>query len=209
MGLRSYNNPFTCDTFTVRAVTGEEKALFGEVFQGFTDDFSDTVAGVWKALGEGEVVTYEGGKMNVGSSENIKVVAGEESWTDYTVEATFTCGDSSNDKNCGLMFRTKGATGNNADSYQGYYVGLGAFGWNRGIVVGYGNNSWNFLETIPYDYTPNTPYTSRSWWWATSLPSMSTVSSRRSSPATCLPRGRWGVRSYQFPLPATISQSAK
>lgn len=200
VGLRSYNNPFTCDTFTVRAVTVEEKALFGEVFQGFTDDFSDTDPAPWTVLGDTGAVSFDGGKMVVGNSKNIKVVAGEESWTDYTVEATFTCGDSSNDKNCGLMFRTKGATGNNADSYQGYYVGLGAFGWNRGIVVGYGDNSWNFMETIPYNYTADTPYTLKVVVVGNQFAVYVNGEFQKIFTSDLFTQGQVGVRSYQFPF---------
>ena len=200
VGLRSYNNPFTCDTFTVRAVTNDEKALFGDTFVGFTDDFDDMDADPWTALGDTDAVRFDGGKMNVGSSSNIKVVAGKESWTDYTVEATFTCGDSSNDKNCGLMFRTKGATGNNADSYQGYYVGLGAFGWNRGIVVGYGNNGWNFLETIPYDYTADTPYTLKVVVVGNQFAVYVNDEFQKIFTSDLFTQGQVGVRSYQFPF---------
>ena len=200
VGVRSYQFPFTCDDFTVREVTEAERQVFETGFVGFTDNFSDTDAGVWTALGESNVVTYDGGKMNVGSSENIKVVAGEESWTDYTVEGTFTCGDAVYDQNCGLMFRTTNATAQNADSYQGYYVGLGVFGGIRGVVVGYGNNSWNWLKTIPFNYQAGVAYQLRVAVVGDSFAIyvddvlMGVITDNRYA------AGQVGVRSYKFPF---------
>ena len=200
VGLRSYNNPFTCDTFTVRAVTDDEKALFAHAFVGFTDDFDDMDADPWTALGDTGAVSFDGEKMNVASSSNIKVVAGEESWTDYTVEGTFTCGDAAKDQNCGLMFRTTGATNENPDSYQGYYVGIGTFGGIKGIVVGYGNNSWNFMETIPYDYTADTPYTLKVVVVGNQFAVYVNGEFQKIFTSDLFTQGQVGVRSYQFPF---------
>ena len=200
VGLRSYNNPFTCDNFTVREVTQAEKQVFETSFVGFTDNFSDTDPTPWTVLGDTDAVRFDGEKMNVGFSSNIKVVAGEESWTDYTVEGTFTCGEATQDKNCGLMFRTTGATNEKPDSYQGYYVGLGTFFGDEGIVVGYGNNSWNFLETIPYDYTPNIPYTLKVVVVGNQFAVYVNDEFQKIFTSDLFTEGQVGVRSYKFPF---------
>ena len=200
VGLRSYNNPFTCDNFTVREVTEAEKQVFETGFVGFTDDFNDTDSAPWIVLGDTGAVTFEGKKMSVGKSNNIKVVAGEESWTDYTVEGTFTCGDAVYDQNCGLMFRTTNATGEKADSYNGYYVGLGVFGGVKGVVVGYGNNSWNWLKTIPFNYQAGVAYQLRvavvddAFAIYVDDALMGVVTDNRFA------QGQVGVRSYEFPF---------
>ena len=200
VGLRSYNNPFTCDTFTVRAVNEAEKALFGDTFVGFTDVFNDTDSTPWTVLGDTSAVTFDGEKMSVGKSNNIKVVAGDTSWTDYTVEGTFVGSEASVQENCGLMFRTTNATGENADSYNGYYVGLGIFGGVKGVVVGYGANGWNLIKTIPFDYRADVAYRLRVAVVGNSFAIyvddvlMGVISDNRYA------AGQVGVRSYEFPF---------
>ena len=200
VGLRSYEYQFACEDFTVRAVTEEEQQVFETGFVGFTDDFNDTDSTPWTVLGDTSAVTFDGEKMSVGKSNNIKVVAGDTSWTDYTVEGTFVGSEASVQENCGLMFRTTNATGENADSYNGYYVGLGIFGGVKGVVVGYGANSWNLIETIPFDYQADVVYRLRVAVVGNSFAIyvddvlMGVVTDNRYA------AGQVGVRSYEFPF---------
>src|SRR5699024_2955054 len=98
----------------------------------FSDNFDNVTESKdrWAVLGE-SVVTYSGGKMNIGDSQNIKVVTGSENWQNYTVEATLNPGESGRD--CGVMIRTTNATANGPDAYNGYYVGVK----EGAVIVGY------------------------------------------------------------------------
>ena len=43
--------------------------------------------------------------------------------------------------------------------YKGYYVGIGKNGGKSALVIGYGNNGWNCIDQVNFNYRPNTDYT--------------------------------------------------
>ncbi len=126
----------------------------------FEDDFADPEASKakWTVYDPQGSVTFEPGKISIGSSTNLKVMAntGEEEWTDYAVEATLT-GPQQTQRDFGIMFRCSDVTDAGADSYKGYYAGIDAIG--GGIKVGYANGAWNTIKEVKaFDYEPNKAY---------------------------------------------------
>ncbi len=111
----------------------------------------------WTLYG-GEVVGFDGEKISVKAvAENIKALTGGN-YEDFVIETVLRGTSSNIDNNFGVMFRASNITDANADSYKGYYVGIGKNGGKSALVIGYGNNSWNFIDQIDFDYKPNTDY---------------------------------------------------
>jgi hypothetical protein len=144
VGLRSYNEAFTVYGVDVRPVTREDLAwLAAPAGPDFFDDFSDAAASGarWTAYGNTSLVTVDGGVIQLGSSSNIKAVAGQADWSDYVYEADIRLVDDNNGNNAGLMVRVTGE-GSGADAYRGYYFGIR----RDGVVIGKANNNWTSLS---------------------------------------------------------------
>ncbi|MDR2671334.1 MAG: glycoside hydrolase family 127 protein [Oscillospiraceae bacterium] len=143
IGLRSYKEAFTVHGVDVRPVTKEDLAwLAALAAPAFFDDFSDPAASEarWTAYGSTALVTMGGGVLQLGSSSNIKAVAGQADWSDCVYEADIRLVDDDNGNNAGLMVRVTGEA-SGADAYRGYYFGIR----RDGIVVGRANNNWTSL----------------------------------------------------------------
>lgn len=111
----------------------------------------------WTLYG-GEVVDLDGEKLSVkATSEKIKALTGGE-YDDFVIETVLRGTSANIDNNFGVMFRAGNVTDANTDSYKGYYVGIGKNGGQSALVIGYGNNSWNFIDQVNFDYQPNTDY---------------------------------------------------
>lgn len=126
----------------------------------FKDDFSDPTASKakWTLYDPSNAVTFQDGQLNVSNSENLKIMAGtgEEDWADYAIETTLSGPDKPN-RDFGVMFRCLDVTGENADSYKGYYVGIDAIG--GGLNIGFANNGWNDIAKVKaFTYEPGKEY---------------------------------------------------
>ncbi|WP_343252989.1 beta-L-arabinofuranosidase domain-containing protein [Ligaoa zhengdingensis] len=147
----------TVESEEVSATTGGGPGADAPVAD-FYDDFSDPAASAqkWSPSGTPGVVTFSEGKMSVAADGNIKVVAGDESWTDYAVEATMRT-NTDGGADFGVMFRTtnvdESAT-TNTDAYFGYYVGL----MNGAVRFGFGANGWNLVQDTPYNIVSGRDY---------------------------------------------------
>ncbi|MDR0671017.1 MAG: DUF1080 domain-containing protein, partial [Oscillospiraceae bacterium] len=144
IGLRSYNEAFTVSGVDVRPVTREDLAWLAAPAAGpdFFDDFSEPAASQvrWTAFGSTALVTVGGGVLQLGSSSNIKAVAGQADWSDYVCEADIRLVDDNNGNNAGLMVRVTGEA-SGADAYRGYYFGIR----RDGVVIGRADNNWTSL----------------------------------------------------------------
>ena len=163
VGIRSWNQPFNLDQFEVRPLTEEEAALFEST--GGSDDtveeftFAPTAAD-WELLGNTDSMTVgEDGSVTVSANQNVKALTGDVSWTDYVIQADVALSDVETTvmaqyHNGGIIFRSTEATGDNADSYKGYYFGIGNYEEEVGggyAVIGYGNYGWSELTRVRYD----------------------------------------------------------
>lgn len=124
----------------------------------FYDDFSDPEksARLWSPSGTPGAVTFTEGKVQIASDGNVKAVAGDESWTDYAVEADLRT-DSAGGADFGIMFRVTDvdeSASTTTDSYRGYYVGL----MSGAVRFGYSAYGWNLVRDTPYDIQAGKTY---------------------------------------------------
>lgn len=162
VGLRSWTQPFECSSFEVRNSTDEELLALGLEPSGpktyFEDDFSDPEQSAqnWTEYDPDNIIEIQPGKLVAGNSENSKIVTGEESWTDYTVEAKVKGPDNGN--NFGIMLRATNIGEGDSNQYSGYYVGLG---FNYGVfsaTLGKCNNDWFAMNVQKFDQFMGKPY---------------------------------------------------
>ena len=154
VGLRSWNQPFEAGYFKVRRLTAEEEGQFDqktdpnvpeEVVPQFSDDFEDTAASAekWRLCGDKSRMKFEAGKLSMGSSDNVKAVAGDENWKDYVAEVSVAL-DAKGEQNAGLMYRVTGVQENGSDGYNGYYYGIGNNRDGTGyFIIGYADGDWH------------------------------------------------------------------
>lgn len=125
------------------------------------DDFSNPQDSTtkWKLYDPNGVVKFQEGKMTVGASKNLKVLAGEEQYTDFVAETEIS-GPENPINNFGIMFRCTDVTEHNADSYKGYYAGIGfnAAAKQNSISIGYADGFWHDVKTIPFPYEGGKTY---------------------------------------------------
>ena len=129
-----------------------------------TSDFSSKEAANedWTFYGE-DVVSFADGKMNVAASSNIKMTTGDESWTDYAIEATLSGGTTGS--NYGIIFRVSSVSASAIDKYKGYYVGIIPTSSTMKLKIGYtdGNRWWESesvtVSVANKQYIKNTDYT--------------------------------------------------
>lgn len=103
-------------------------------------------------------VTFADGKIKINKqSTKVKALTGGE-YENFILEVTLRGTAASPDNNFGVILRASNVTDANADSYQGYYVGIGRYGSKNALTVGYGSNAWKLIKTVDMDYKPNTDY---------------------------------------------------
>ena len=142
-------------------------------------------------------VTFADGKINVNKqSGKVKALTGGE-YTDFVVEATLRGTANEPDNNFGIMLRAKNVTDTNADSYQGYYVGIGKYGSAYALTVGYGNNAWKLVKNVNIDYKPNTDYKLKVLMYGNTLAAWLDGKLLYKEEFTLFDSGRVGLRTYR------------
>lgn len=133
VGVRSYNEEFTAHNVVVRNVTEDDLKVFEDgntetppeyVKADFVDDFSDKDTSVnnWTKVGKTDLIVVTGGAITVGKSQDVKVTAGDERWTDFVYKANISLKEGEGG-NAGILFRST-KEGSGADNYEGYYFGI-------------------------------------------------------------------------------------
>ena len=148
---------------TVNVVLKGENPTLPEEEILFEDDFSSaaTSAGKWNTTYDPDkVVSFTDGKLSVGRSTNLKLLANVKTGKDFVAEATV-AGPADPTNNFGIMFRSSNVTDKTADSYNGYYVGVGYSGESRqnGMCIGYADGNWHYINSPVFDYKAGQPYT--------------------------------------------------
>lgn len=156
IGFRSYNEAFTAYGVDVRPVVQEDLGVFEETEEEpgeqpnevlFTDDFSDAQKSQenWLKVPNQADIQFVDEKVVLGSSTDMKLVTAEPyQWKDFVYEADVTLRGEG--QNAGLIFRSsKEESG--ADSYNGYYFGIG-YGKGKGsFEVGKATDKkWNGIS---------------------------------------------------------------
>lgn len=142
-------------------------------------------------------VTFSDGKLQITKqSGKVKALTGGE-YTDFVVEATLRGTASAPDNNFGIMLRAKNVTDANADSYQGYYVGIGKYGSTHALTVGYGNNAWKLVNNVPFDYKPNTDHKLKVLMYGNTLAAWLDGKLLYQAEFTLFDSGRVGLRTYK------------
>lgn len=112
----------------------------------FKDSFDNGTASQWNIFGGNWSVAD--GKYIVQANGGGKAIAQNTNFYDFTYETDITLGTIQPNNNAGVLFRISNP-GVGADSYKGYYAGLGKNGDVTGVVLGKSNGSWTFLDTKP------------------------------------------------------------
>lgn len=162
VGFRSWNQKFEVHDFEIRNILPEEYEELGMENVLFYDGFSDSDASKekWTVLDPQGCTRFEAGKLFVGKSNNVKILAGsgEQAWEDYAIETTL-LGGVNPSRDFGVIFRCSDATDESGDSYRGYYVGIDTENNHNGLKVGYADNGWHEIEKVPaFTYQPGHPY---------------------------------------------------
>ncbi|WP_343274643.1 family 16 glycoside hydrolase, partial [Ligaoa zhengdingensis] len=154
VGVRSYNEAFKVYDVTVRNIEQNDLVVFGGkpdavAEELFSEDFEDAqaAAATWTKVPANANITFASGEVSLGSTTDIKLTAGDESWDNYVYEADVKI--ATNGNNSGIIFRTT-QEGSGADNYYGYYFGLNS----TGFEIGKSSNSWTQLVSKTYDVHP-------------------------------------------------------
>ncbi len=115
-----------------RYATGRRRAMF---FDDFQDSPPAPTRPGWETYGGAD----RGGSGYLPLAPGVKMIAGEEQWTDYVVEGRVML-KSEAKGNAGLLFRTS-EPGDGYDQMRGYYVGLDT----RKLYLGKMENNWQPL----------------------------------------------------------------
>ncbi|MBQ4150615.1 MAG: glycoside hydrolase family 127 protein [Clostridia bacterium] len=124
--------------------------------------FDSGIESDWNLLST--FITGVDGKMQLAKASNVKTVVGPETMTDYVVDFDITL-DGEMNSNAGLIFRNTNATNQGADSYNGYYVGIGKVGTGTGFTIGYADGKWHQVSTFQHPISVDTAYTIRVIVW--------------------------------------------
>jgi len=124
--------------------------------------FDDGIEDDWNVLSAS--ITGVDGKMQLAKGGNVKTVVGDKAMTDYVVDFDITL-DGEITSNAGLIFRSTNATNAGADSYNGYYVGIGKVGNSTGFTIGYADGKWHQLSTFVHAIEVDTAYSLRVIVW--------------------------------------------
>jgi len=111
----------------------------------FRDSFSQGRISDWKALG-GNWTAFDGGVRNNSNERGAKLITGNLSWTDYSVDADVELLGQAGD--AGLIVRSSDEE-LGVDSYSGYYAGLRTS--NNMVVLGRADHGWMEFQvaTLP------------------------------------------------------------
>ncbi len=113
--------------------------------------------GAW-TLFDGEAISFSGGALTVEKeSTKVKALTGEE-YGDFVLEATLRGTSAAINNNFGVMLRASDVTAAGADSYRGYYVGIGRYGSSSALTVGYADGAWHLIKAVPTDYRTGQDY---------------------------------------------------
>ena len=111
----------------------------------------------WELFDENAISISEN-KLSVTSiSTKVKALTGG-TYRDFVLETTLKGTSSSVDNNFGVMLRATEVTDKGADSYKGYYVGIGKNDGARSLVIGYADGSWHVLDVVNFNYESNRDY---------------------------------------------------
>lgn len=141
VGIRSYREAMTIHNVSVRSIKEEDLKVFEkedgdgntdpsdepEVPANFKDDFTSDED--WTKIGDQELIFVADGAMHLGSSTNVKAVAGDERWSNYVYRADIKL--ENGDGNAGILIRST-REGSGADHYYGYYYGISGSGLEIG-----------------------------------------------------------------------------
>ncbi|MEE0419859.1 MAG: glycoside hydrolase family 127 protein [Lachnospiraceae bacterium] len=139
------NEAFSVYDFTIQNIAQEDLTVFEENQEeepAIVPDFADTFDSDanWTKVGDTALIGVSDGQMQLGRSNNVKAVAGNEGWSDMVCTADITLKEG--DGNAGLLVRTT-REGSGADNYYGYYFGINGAGYE----IGKSSNTWKQLET--------------------------------------------------------------
>ncbi len=124
--------------------------------------FDSGIESDWQLLSNS--VSGVDGKMQLAKGTNVKAVVGDEAMTDYVVDFEITL-DGEITSNAGLIFRNTGATNAGADSYNGYYVGIGKLGTSTGFTIGYADGKWHQVSSFTHSFETGKAYSLRVIVW--------------------------------------------
>ena len=125
-------------------------------------DFNSGISEDWSILSTS--ISAVDGAMQLAKGANVKAVVGSETMVDYAVECDITLNGEIT-SNAGIIFRNTNATSAGADTYNGYYVGIGALGTSTGFTIGYADGKWHQTSTFYYSLSADTTYTLRVLVW--------------------------------------------
>jgi uncharacterized repeat protein (TIGR02543 family) len=129
----------------------------------FNDNFnggSGYSENFWAKYGAAAKMNFDGAKYVFTADSRLKSVvkdSASNNWTDYVVSAKIAIKDSNPANNAGIMFRSSNI-GDEPDAYNGYYVGIGKFSGQMGIMIGMADGSWHDIKKIPYSINVNQEY---------------------------------------------------
>ena len=151
-------------TFTTKWVDNLEDEKFDRPIEyppyveaNLSEDFEDaeTASARWTKVGDEENIEIADGKVHIAKGLNNKLVAGDEAWSDFALEAEITLGQDGVDSgNAGVLIRST-QEGSGADNYHGYYFGIGL----EGAEYGKANGSWTRFGKKTYDIELGKTYT--------------------------------------------------
>ena len=151
--------------------------------------------GDWTLFNQ-SAITLSGGKIAINRSvANAKALTGGE-YDNFVLEATLRGTANNPDNNFGVMFRAKDVTDKNADSYNGYYVGIGKNDGRYAFVVGYADGKWHMIYDTPIDYRPNTEYDLKVVVYENTMAAFLDGELMYKGNASLYDSGRVGIRTY-------------
>ena len=150
----------------------------------------------WTLL-DPSAVTFADGKIKINKVSNkVKALTGGE-YENFVVETTLRGTANAPDNNFGIMLRAANVTDANADSYHGYYVGIGKYGSSYALTVGYALNSWHAIKNVPIDYKPNVDYKLKVLMYENMLAVWLDGKLLYKNEHTLFDKGRVGLRTYK------------
>ncbi|WP_085531065.1 beta-L-arabinofuranosidase domain-containing protein, partial [Anaeromassilibacillus sp. Marseille-P3371] len=151
-------------TFTTKWIENLEDEKFDRpityppyVEANLNEDFEDAQAASsrWLNVDNTQTIEIANGKVHMEKGTNNKLVAGDEAWSDFAIEAQVTLGEDGTDSgNAGVLVRSS-QEGSGPDNYHGYYFGIGL----EGAEYGKANGSWTRFGKKTWDIELGKTYT--------------------------------------------------
>lgn len=142
-------------------------------------------------------ITIDGSKLAIDkASSNVKALTGGE-YDDFVLETTIKGTSSGINNNFGVMLRAEDVTEESADSYNGYYVGIGKNDGAFALVVGYADGRWHLIKQIDFDYQTGKDYALKVLMAGDNLAVWLDGELMYSEQLTLFDQGRVGVRTYR------------